>query len=159
MRSTMWHALGEWIVFMKMFLSDFQFISSKHLKQPQYLWLSISWYPLFQWSSSKFQLMQCMKNKMKEIRIGLLPRKHSFKAISLTHIPQWVISNLRCCVPFQTIHHGTVSTFGHLPPIFCQGPEIVGHIALLHHKVELSWWQRVETIWISSYQEIISILN
>jgi len=34
MRSARWHALSEWIVFMKMFLSDFQSISSKHLKQP-----------------------------------------------------------------------------------------------------------------------------
>ena len=38
--------------------------------------------------------MQCKKNKVKEIRTGLPPRKHSFNVISLTHIPQWVISYL-----------------------------------------------------------------
>ena len=49
---------------------------------------------LLQWLSSKFQLMQCMKNRMKEIRIGLPSRKRSFNVISLTHIPHWVISIL-----------------------------------------------------------------
>ena len=31
------------------------------------------------------------ENRMKEISIGLPPRKRFFNVISLTHIPQWVI--------------------------------------------------------------------